>query len=328
MGLGAAGILRLCETSPKRFIPDPTMTAPRFGRIVTAMVTPFGPEGELDLDAAASVARHLVDTGSEGIVVAGTTGEGPVLTDSERIALFHAVIEAVAVPVIATSGTNDTAHSIAMTREAASAGAAGVLVVTPYYNRPSAAGLSAHFRAVAGASDLPVVLYDIPVRSGRRIGADLTIQLARDVVNIVAVKDATGDVASAARVVADAPAGFEVYCGDDPLTLPFASVGGVGIISVASHWAGTLIADMLAAFAGGDVARAAEINRGLLESYRFESSDEYPNPVPAKAACRVLGLAVGQCRLPNAPAPQSLDDQARSVVAGAASLLEVRQSVA
>jgi 4-hydroxy-tetrahydrodipicolinate synthase len=304
------------------------MTAPRFGRVVTAMVTPFGRDGELDLDAAATLARHLVDTGSDGIVVAGTTGEGPVLTDSERIDLFRAVIEAVAVPVIATSGTNDTAHSILMTREAAAAGAAGVLVVTPYYNRPSAAGLSAHFRAVAGASDLPVVLYDIPVRSGRRIGVDLTIQLARDVVNIVAVKDATGDVASAARVVAEAPTGFEVYCGDDPLTLPFASIGGVGIISVASHWAGELIGEMLAAYSTGDVVRAAEVNRGLLESYRFESSDEYPNPVPAKAACRAMGLAVGQCRLPNALAPQSLDDQARSVVAGAASLLQARQSVA
>jgi 4-hydroxy-tetrahydrodipicolinate synthase len=304
------------------------MTAPRFGRVVTAMVTPFGPDGQLDLDAAAVLARYLVDNGSDGIVVAGTTGEGPVLTDSERIDLFRAVIEAVTIPVIATSGTNDTAHSILMTQEAAAAGAAGVLVVTPYYNRPSVAGLSAHFRAVAGASDLPVVLYDIPVRSGRRIGADLTIQLARDVVNIVAVKDATGDVASAARVVAETPTGFEVYCGDDPLTLPFASIGGVGIISVASHWAGGLMGEMLVAYAAGDVIRAAEVNGALLESYRFESSDEYPNPVPAKAACRAMGLAVGQCRLPNAPAPQSLDDQARSVVAGAVSVLQNRQSVA
>jgi 4-hydroxy-tetrahydrodipicolinate synthase len=304
------------------------MTAPRFGRVVTAMVTPFGPDGELDLDAAATLARHLADTGSDGLVVAGTTGEGPVLTDPERIDLFRAVIEAVTIPVIATSGTNDTAHSILMTKEAAAMGAAGVLVVTPYYNRPSAAGLSAHFRAVAAASDLPVVLYDIPVRSGRRIGPDLTVQLAREVVNIVAVKDATGDVSAAARVIAEAPAGFEVYSGDDSLTLPFASVGGVGIISVASHWAAPLFSEMLTAHASGDVAWAADANRALLESYRFESSDEYPNPVPAKAACRALGLAVGQCRLPNTAAPQSLDDQARSVVAGAASLLQARQSVA
>jgi len=229
--------------------------------------------------------------------------------------------------VVASSGTNDTAHSILMTREAAAAGAAGVLVVTPYYNRPSAAGLSAHFRAVAAASALPVVLYDIPVRSGRRIGPDLTVQLAHEVANIVAVKDATGDIASAARVVAEAPAGFEVYSGDDALTLPFASIGGVGVISVASHWAAPLFGEILAAYRSGDVDRAAGANRDLLESYRFESSDEYPNPVPVKAACRALGLAVGQCRLPNAPAPQSLDDQARSVVAEAAALFQARQSV-
>jgi len=304
------------------------MSAPRFGRVVTAMVTPFGPDGELDLDAAATLARHLADTGSDGLVVAGTTGEGPVLTDPERIALFRAVIESVTIPVVTTTGTNDTAHSILMTKEAAAAGAAGALVVTPYYNRPSAAGLSAHFRAVAAASDLPVILYDIPVRSGRRIGPDLTVQLASEVPNIVAVKDATGDVPSAARVIAEAPGGFEIYSGDDALTLPFASVGGVGVISVAAHWAAPLFAEMLSAHAAGDVTRAAEVNRGLIESYRFESSDEYPNPVPAKAACRALGLAVGQCRLPNAPAPHSLDDQARSVVAGAASLLQARQSVA
>ena len=304
------------------------MTTARFGSVVTAMVTPFGPDGALDLDAAASVARRLADTGSDGLVVAGSTGEGSVLTDPERIDLFRAVVESVTVPVIAASGTNDTAHSILMTKEAESAGVAGVLVVTPYYNRPSAAGLSAHFRAVAAATTLPVVLYDIPVRSGRRIGPDLTVQLAHEVTNIVAVKDATGDVASAARVAAEAPSGFEIYSGDDALTLPFASIGGVGVISVASHWAAPLFGEILSAYRSGDVERAASANRDLLESYRFESSDEYPNPVPAKAACRALGLAVGQCRLPHAPAPQSLDDQARSVVAGAAALLKARQSVA
>jgi 4-hydroxy-tetrahydrodipicolinate synthase len=302
--------------------------APRFGSVITAMVTPFSADGALDLGAAADLARHLAANGSDGLVVAGTTGEGPVLTDAERVSLFRAVAEAVTVPVIASSGTNDTAHSVLMTKEAEAAGAAGVLVVTPYYNRPSAAGLSAHFRAVAGASDLPVVLYDIPVRSGRRIGPDLTVQLAAEVPNIVAVKDATGDVASAARVVAEAPAGFEVYSGDDSLTLPFAAVGGVGVISVASHWAGPVFGEMLAAFRAGDVDRAADLNRRLLESYGFESSEEYPNPVPAKAACRALGLAVGQCRLPNAPAPRSLEDQARSVIEGISTFLQSRQSVA
>jgi 4-hydroxy-tetrahydrodipicolinate synthase len=291
------------------------------------MVTPFASDGSLDLDAAATVARHLAATGSDGLVVAGTTGEGPVLTDPERLDLFRAVVEAVTVPVVASTGTNDTAHSVLMTREAAAIGVAGVLAVTPYYNRPSPAGLSAHFRAIAAASDLPVVLYDIPIRSGRRIGPALTLELAHQVPSIVAVKDATGDVAAAATVVAGAPAGFELYSGDDSLTLPFASVGGVGVISVASHWAAPLFADMLAAHRAGQVDRAMAINQQLGESYRFQSSEDYPNPVPAKAACRVLGLPVGQCRLPNAPAPISLDEQARAVLSTVGRLDAARQSV-
>ena len=202
-------------------------------------------------------------------------------------------------------------------------------MVTPYYNRPSRAGLAAHFRTVAAATDLPVVLYDIPVRSGRRIGTELIVELAHEVTNILAVKDATGDLPAAAVVVAEAPEGFEVYCGDDALTLPFLSVGGVGVISVASHWAGP-------APRGHDrraTAPARSIGRphstvGSLESYRFESSDEYPNPVPAKAACRALGLPVGQCRLPHVPAPEDLDDLARSIIARSGAADAAQRSVA
>ncbi len=301
---------------------------PRFGSVLTAMITPFDVHGGLDLDGAVTVARHLAGSGSDGLVVAGTTGEGPVLTDEERIELFRAVIGAVDVPVIASTGTNDTAHSVMLTREAEASGADGVLVVTPYYNRPSPAGLSAHFRAVAEATDLPVVLYDIPMRSGRRIGSALVVELAREVPNIVAVKDATGDVAAAASVVAESPAGFEVFSGDDSLTLPFLSVGGVGVISVASHWAGGLFAELVDSYRSGDVARAIIVNQQLAESYRFESTEEYPNPVPAKAACRSLGLPAGQCRLPNAPAPEALDDQARAVIAKLRRLNPAHQSVA
>jgi len=301
---------------------------PRFGSVLTAMITPFDAHGGLDLDGAVAVARHLAGSGSDGLVVAGTTGEGPVLTDEERIELFRAVIGAVDVPVIASTGTNDTAHSVMLTREAEASGADGVLVVTPYYNRPSTAGISAHFRAVAEATDLPVVLYDIPVRSGRRIGSALVVELAREVPNIVAVKDATGDVAAAATVVAESPAGFEVFSGDDSLTLPFVSVGGVGVISVASHWAGGLFAELIDSYRSGDVARATIVNQQLAESYRFESTEEYPNPVPAKAACRSLGLPAGQCRLPNAPAPEALDDQARAVIAKLGRLNPAHQSVA
>ncbi len=300
----------------------------RFGTVITAMVTPFGPDGSLDLAAAASVARHLVANGSDGLVVAGTTGEGPVLTDPERIDLFRAVVEAVDAPVIASTGTNDTAHSVLMTREAKAVGVDGILAVTPYYNRPSPAGLSAHFRAIAEASDLPVVLYDIPVRSGRRIGSQLTLALAREVPTILGVKDATGDVASAATVVAESPEGFDVYCGDDSLTLPFTSIGAVGVVSVAAHWAGRLFAEMIAAHRDGDVRRAMQVNQRLAGSYRFQSTDEYPNPVPAKAACRALGLDVGQCRLPNAPAPAGLDEQARTVIADLNQWYPEHQSVA
>jgi 4-hydroxy-tetrahydrodipicolinate synthase len=300
----------------------------RFGSVITAMVTPFGEDGRIDLEAAAELARYLVDHGTDGLVLAGSTGEGSVLGDEERIALFKAVIAAVDVPVIAATGTNDTAHSVMLTKEARSCGAHGILAVTPYYNRPSKAGIGAHFRAIASATDLPVVLYDIPVRSGRRIGPELILELAHEVPSIVAVKDATADLASAARVVAAAPDGFEVYSGDDAITLPFLSIGAVGVISVASHWAGRLFGEMIRAYEAGDVTGAAALNRALLESYGFESTEEFPNPVPAKAACRALGLEVGQCRLPNAPAPAALDELARAVVASAGATAAAHRSVA
>jgi 4-hydroxy-tetrahydrodipicolinate synthase len=300
---------------------------PRFGSVITAMVTPFDGDGAVDLEGAATVASHLAASGSDGLVVAGTTGEGPVLTDDERMELFRAVVSAVDIPVIASTGTNDTAHSVRLTEQATACGVHGVLAVTPYYNRPSPAGLSAHFRAIAAASDLPVLLYDIPVRTGRRIGPRLTLELARDVPTIVGVKDSTGDVPGAALVVAESPEGFDVYCGDDALALPFASIGGAGVVSVAAHWAGGLFAEMLSCHRSGDVDRAMTINQHLAESYRFESSDEFPNPVPAKAACRALGLPVGQCRLPHVPAPEALDDQARAVISRLSRLSPAHQSV-
>jgi 4-hydroxy-tetrahydrodipicolinate synthase len=301
---------------------------PRFGSLVTAMVTPFDERGGVDLEGAATVARHLVASGSDGLVLAGSTGEGSVLSDEERIELVLAVSGSVDVPVIASTGTNDTAHSVRVTKEAAAAGASGVLVVTPYYNRPSAAGLSAHFRTVAAATDLPVMLYDIPIRAGRRIGPMLTLELAREVPNIVAVKDATGDLAAAASVVADSVEGFEVYCGDDSLTLPFMAVGAAGVVSVAAHWAAPLFSEMICSYRAGEVERATTINQQLAESYRFQSTDEFPNPVPAKAACRALGLPVGQCRLPNPPSPDSLDELAHAVVSGVGRRHPTHQSVA
>ena len=287
----------------------------RFGGVLTAMVTPFDAEGRLDLDAVGVLARWLVANGSEGLVVAGTTGESPVLGDDEKADLWRAAAEAVTVPVLAGAGTNDTAHSVELTRVAEAAGAAGVLAVTPYYNRPSQAGIAAHFRAVAGATSLPVVLYDIPVRSGRRIARDTMLRLAREVPNIVGVKDAAGDVAGSARLVAEAPSSFELYSGDDGVTLPLLAIGAVGIVGVATHWTGRLHAQMINAFAKGDVDEARRVNATMLESFAFETGDEAPNPVPTKAMLRVLGLPVGECRLPMGPAPAGLEDRARQVLA-------------
>jgi 4-hydroxy-tetrahydrodipicolinate synthase len=286
----------------------------RFGGVLTAMVTPFDAEGRLDLDAAALLARWLVDNGSEGLVVAGTTGEAPVLTDDERRDLWRAVVEAVTVPVVAGAGTNDTAHSVEMAKAAAEVGAAAALAVTPYYNRPSQAGIEAHFRAVAAATDLPVMLYDIPIRSGRKIAHDTMLRLAREVPTIVAVKDAAGDVHGSARLIAEAPHAFELYSGDDGATLPLLSVGAVGTIGVATHWTGRLHARMFEAFVKGDVEEARRINAALLPSFAFETGDDAPNPVPTKALLRVLGLPVGQCRLPMGPAPEGLEERARAVL--------------
>jgi 4-hydroxy-tetrahydrodipicolinate synthase len=248
-------------------------------------------------------------------VVPATTGEGSVLSDEEKLDLWRAVTEAVTIPVIAGSGSNDTAHSVELTRKAADTGVAGALVVTPYYNRPSQSGIEAHFRAVAEATSLPVLIYDIPVRTGRKVSLDVFVRLTADTPNIVGVKDASGDPATSARLVSATPASFELYSGDDSLTLALLSLGAVGVVSVAAHWAGPQFSEMIASFAKGDVQRAREVNAMLAESYAFESSDAAPNPVPTKAMMRVLGQPVGQCRLPMGAAPEGLEDRAREVLA-------------
>jgi len=283
--------------------------------VITAMVTPFDTEGALDLDVAVELANWLADHGSDGLVVGGTTGEGSTLTDGEKLDLWRAVAGAVTVPVIANTGSNDTAHSVDLTGLAAGCGAAGILAVTPYYNRPSQAGIEAHFRAVAGATDLPVMLYDIPVRSSRKIGHDVMVRLANEVPNVAAVKDAAADVAATARLIAAVPERFEVYSGNDDHTLALMALGAVGVVGVATHWIGMQMAEMIAAFGKGDVVHARDVNTRLLESYVFESGDDAPNPIPSKAMMRTLGLAVGQCRLPMGPAPDWLENRAREVYA-------------
>ena len=291
-------------------------TIGRFGAVGCAMVTPFDADGRLDLAAAVDLARWLSAHGNDFLVLAGTTGESPVLSDDEKRDLWRAVVESVTVPVVAGTSTADTAHSMELTRIARQAGVSGILAVTPYYSRPSQAGIEAHMRAVHEAADgLPVLLYDIPLRTGRKVSAETIIRLARDEI-VVGVKDATANPAATAALVAEAPDGFELYSGNDGDTLPLLAVGAVGTISVESHWAGDLVAEMIAAHHKGDVDHARDVNARLVPSHRFQSSDEAPNPVPAKAVMRALGHAVGECRAPLGAAPEGLHHAARQLLDG------------
>jgi len=288
----------------------------RFGRILSAMVTPFNDDESLDLDGAQKLAQWLVAHGNEGLVIAGTTGEAPTLSHDEHIDLVAAVAEAVDVPVVAGTGSNSTAEAIDLTERAAAAGASGVLVVTPYYSRPNQAGLNAHFRAVAAATEVPVVLYDIPGRTGRKIDTDVILELATEVENVVALKDAAGDPAETAWLIAQAPDGFEVYSGDDVLTLPLLSVGAVGSIGVATHWTGSEHQRLFDAWEAGDIKTAIAMNQRMLPSFHFETGDLQPNPIPAKAMMRVLGLPGGHPRAPMNVSPDGIEDVAREILAG------------
>jgi len=280
------------------------------------MVTPFDHEGNVDYDLAASVARYLVENGSDGLVVAGSTGEGGSLSDEEKLSLFRCVAEAVTVPVLAGSTSGDTARSVVLSREAASSGVSGILVTTPAYSRPSQRGIEAHFTAIAAASHLPVMLYDIPARTGRKVSAATTIAVARNCPNVLALKDASGDLPSAAQVKQTLGDGFDLYAGDDDLVLPFFSIGATGLVSVASHWAGPQYAALISAVDRNDWSLARVINDSLAPSCQFEGNEMYPNPQPAKAALRLLGMAVGQCRAPLGASDAALDNQAAEVLTG------------
>jgi 4-hydroxy-tetrahydrodipicolinate synthase len=246
-------------------------------------------------------------------VVTGTTGEASTLTDAEKIALWEAVAQAVTIPVIAGSASNDTAHSVHLTKKATEVGAAGILAVGPYYNRPPQSGIAAHMGAIASATHLPVVLYDIPVRTGRKIATANLLTLANDYSNIVALKDAAGNPAETASVIAQAPQGFQVYSGDDGLTLPLLSVGAMGVIGVATHWSAPEHQLMMKAFFSGNTAEAQRMNALLLESYAFETGDDSPNPLPSKEMMKLHGFAVGDARLPMGPAASWVAERAAVV---------------
>ena len=269
----------------------------RFGTVLTAMATPFRDDLSLDLDRAQELASWLVDTGTEGLVVTGSTGESATLTDQEKVSLFRAVAEAVRgrAKVIAGTGTYDTRHSIHLTEEAQRAGADAVLLVAPYYNKPPQRGLLAHFTEIAGATELPVIVYNIPGRTAVRIEHDTMLRLA-EVDNIVAVKDSTGDLDAVASLISAAPEGFEVYSGDDWATLYYTALGGAGVVSVASHLAGERIGRMIALLQDGDVAGARMLHFELQPLFHalFLTS----NPIPLKAALALAGQPVGPPRPP------------------------------
>jgi 4-hydroxy-tetrahydrodipicolinate synthase len=298
----------------------------RFGKVVTAMVTPFRADGSLDVDGAAAVARWLVGHGSDGLALAGTTGEAPTLDDAEKVELCRTVRGAVDVPLLAGAGSNDTRHSVELARRAAETGVDALLIVTPYYNRPPQSGIEAHFRAVAAASDLPVVMYDVPSRTGRRIDPDVIVRLAREVPTIVGLKDAAGDPGTTARVAAEAGDDFDVYSGDDAITLPLLAAGAVGVIGVATHWAGELFAEMIAAFDKGDLAAARQINARLAPSYAVEVGASWVQTSAAKAALAELGVHEGPCRLPLPPPTDEARAAVRAVLAGLGSASAVDRS--
>jgi 4-hydroxy-tetrahydrodipicolinate synthase len=269
------------------------------------MVTPFGPDGSLDLAAAARLANHLVDAGCDGLVLSGTTGESPTTTDAEKIALLRAVLDAVGdrARIIAGAGTYDTAHSVHLAKACAAEGAHGLLVVTPYYSRPPQAGLIAHFTAVADATDLPVLLYDIPPRSVVPIQPD-TLRVLAAHPNIVGVKDAKGDLHAGAQLMADA--GLAYYSGDDVLNLPWLAMGATGFISVISHLAAGQLRDMLSAFGSGDVTTARKINVGVAPLCNAMS--RLGGVTMSKAGLRLQGIEVGDPRLPQVAAtPEQVD---------------------
>ncbi len=266
-----------------------------FGRVLTAMVTPFTQDGELDLDGAQQLATHLVEHGSDGLVVNGTTGEAPTTTDEEKERLVRAVLEAVGdrATVVAGVGTNDTRHTIELARQAERAGAHGLLVVTPYYNKPPQAGLFRHFTAVADATGLPCMLYDIPGRTATPIETETLVRLAEHP-RIVAVKDAKDDLGAASWVMARTDLAF--YSGTDMLNLPLLSVGAVGFVSVVSHVVGDDLRQLVDLFTAGDVAKARDIHRRLLPVYTGMFRTQ--GVIMTKAALKLLGLPAGPVRSP------------------------------
>jgi 4-hydroxy-tetrahydrodipicolinate synthase len=261
------------------------------------MVTPFDQNGEIDFEATKTLVNHLIENGSDGLVIAGTTGESPTLTTDEKVELFKFVVNVVKgrVPVIAGTGSNNTKASISLTRLAEDAGVDGIMLVTPYYNKPSQEGMYQHFKAIAEATSLPIMLYNIPGRSVVNMSVGTIVRLSK-IDNIVCIKEASGDLDAMAQIISETASDFTLYSGDDGLTVPVLAIGGAGIVSVASHIIGNEMQDMINSFKNGDIVKASTLHRNLLPL--MKALFAAPNPTPVKAALNMSGINIGGVRLP------------------------------
>lgn len=271
-----------------------------FGQVVTAMVTPFDLNGQIDFAKTTDLIEHLITNGTDALVVAGTTGESPTLTSDEKVALFEHTVKVVAgrIPVIAGTGSNSTASSIELTKKAEGTGVDGIMLVAPYYNKPSQIGMYEHFKAIAGVTSLPVMLYNIPGRSTVNMSVELVQELSK-IKNIVAMKEASGDLDQITKIISETSDDFFVYSGDDSFTLPVLAIGGNGVVSVAAHVVGNEINEMVSAFHAGNFKKAAKLHQMLLP--KVKALFMAPNPSPVKEALRLKGLDVGGVRLPLVP---------------------------
>lgn len=288
--------------------------APKLGPLLTAMLTPFASDGSVDLASAKRLARFLVDEGNTGLAVSGTTGESPALEDDEKLALFVAVKEAVGdrAGILAGTGGNNTHHSVELTKRATAVGVDAILAVVPYYNKPTQDGMLRHFGAIAEATPLPVVIYNIPGRTGANMLPATLLELARRYENIAGVKESSGDIAQFAAILRERPAGFGFWVGDDHMILPTLALGGDGLISVAAHLAAREYREMIAAYASGANARASEIYLELapLVATIFATT----SPIPVKWAMNELGFALGECRSPLGAMPEDLAARLRPLL--------------
>jgi 4-hydroxy-tetrahydrodipicolinate synthase len=291
-----------------------------FGQILTAMVTPFDQNGEIDFNATRNLINYLIANGTDGLVVAGTTGESPTLMTEEKVELFKFVVEVVngRVPVIAGTGSNNTRASISLTNLAEKAGVDGIMLVVPYYNKPSQEGLYQHFKAIAESTSLPVMLYNIPGRSVVNMSVETVARLAK-ISNIVSIKDASGNLDAMTQIISQTPEDFSLYSGDDGLTLPVLSIGGAGVISVASHIIGNEMQAMIENFKNEKLQEAAQAHRILLPV--IKELFAAPSPSPVKAALNLNGIPVGGVRLPMVP----LNDEEKSALQQALQLLNVKE---